>query len=168
MQSLQISFIMFHRSKKGWLGQTNLWPLLSQKMSQMQEIPIVYYPWYLTTCLRIQLFYRTWYFNAIQKIWTWQRISRMLCNHYTFPQIQLQMFAHWSKVAPDFAQQIKEKVLCLLQNVEVHLNDIGIFSKTREENHAITDKALSCLEANSFTVNPLKCIWAIQETNLLG
>ncbi len=72
------------------------------------------------------------------------------------------------KCAPDFAQQIMKQVLCSLDDMFVHLDDIGIFSKTWEEHLLILEKVLCCLKANGFTTNPLKCEWAIQETDWLG
>ncbi len=69
------------------------------------------------------------------------------------------------KCSPDFAQEIMEQVLCGLDNEFVYLINIGIFSKPWEEHLLTIERVLSCLKANGFTVNPLKCEWAIQETN---
>ncbi len=72
------------------------------------------------------------------------------------------------KWAHDFVQQIMEQVLCGLDNVFAYLNVISIFSKTWEEHLLTLEKVLYCLEAHGFTINPLKCDWAIQDTGWLG
>ncbi len=72
------------------------------------------------------------------------------------------------KCALDFVQQIMEQVLCGLDIVKVHLDVIGDFSNTAEEHQVLLDKRLSCLKSNGFTINLLKCAWAIQKTNCLG
>lgn len=72
------------------------------------------------------------------------------------------------KCVPDFAQQIMEQVMCRLKNVEMFLDDIGIFSNTWEDYLILLEKVLPHLEANSFTVNLLKCACAIHETDWLG
>ncbi len=61
-----------------------------------------------------------------------------------------------------------EQVLCGLDYVCVYLDDFGIFSKTWKEPLLTIEKVLSHNEANGFTVNPLKCEWAIQETDWFG
>ncbi len=67
----------------------------------------------------------------------------------------------------DFAQQVMEQVPCGLDKMKVHLDVIGIFCKTCEEHLLVTgDKMVSsCLEANGFTIIPLKCEWTNQKTN---
>jgi hypothetical protein len=72
------------------------------------------------------------------------------------------------KQSPDIAQQIMEDLFCSFDDVEVYIDDIGIFSNTWEEHFASLEKVLSTLQDNNFTINPLKCEWAVQETDWLG
>ncbi len=72
------------------------------------------------------------------------------------------------KCAPDFAQQVMEEVPHNVKDTGVYLDNIGAFSFTWEHHMLIVDKILHWLEANSFTINPLKCEWAIQKTDWLG
>ncbi len=64
--------------------------------------------------------------------------------------------------------KIMEEVFQGLNGVKVFLHNIGIFNKTWEDTLLLYDKMLSQLEANCFTVSPLKCEWAIKETDWLG
>ena len=63
---------------------------------------------------------------------------------------------------PDFAQQVMEEVLCHVDDTNAYLNDIGAFTFTWEHHMLLLDKILHQLEANGFTIFPLKCKWAIQ------
>ncbi len=63
----------------------------------------------------------------------------------------------------DFVQQIMEKVLHGLDIVKVYLDNIDLFANIWEELLLLHDTLLSCLESNGFTVNPLKCKWAVQK-----
>ncbi len=60
------------------------------------------------------------------------------------------------KCAPDFAQKVMEEVLCNVEDTGIYLDNIGAFSFTWEHHILLLDKILHQLEANSFTVNPLK------------
>jgi hypothetical protein len=72
------------------------------------------------------------------------------------------------KVSPDLAQFYIEQALKGL-DVEVYIDDCGIWTKgTFEEHLALVDKVLERLAANGFKCNPLKCEWAVQETDFLG
>ncbi len=64
------------------------------------------------------------------------------------------------KCNPYFAQQFMEEHN--VKDIGIYLDDIGVFSFTSEHQILLLDKILHQLEANGFTVNPLKCIWAIQ------
>ena len=60
--------------------------------------------------------------------------------------------------SPDIAQEIMERVLKNLPEIEIYIDDIGIFSDTSWEEHITSiNKVLSRLQDNGFTVNPLKC-----------
>ena len=72
------------------------------------------------------------------------------------------------KQSPDFAQEVMEDVLRGIDEADVYLDDIGAFNSSWEEHMVTLEKILSCLQENGFTINPLKCEWAVQETDWLG
>ncbi len=69
------------------------------------------------------------------------------------------------KCTPAFVQQDMEEVLWDVEDTSVFLNNIDAFLFTWEHHILLLDKILHQLEANDFTVNPLKCKWAIQEAD---
>jgi hypothetical protein len=56
-----------------------------------------------------------------------------------------------------------------MKDVEVYIDDKGIYMGTKlGASSKIVDEVLQQLEYNGLTVNPLKCKWAVQETDWLG
>jgi hypothetical protein len=75
------------------------------------------------------------------------------------------------KQAPDIAQEVlMEAIFRNCPEVDdVYIDDIGIFSNSWEDHLLSLCKVLTILQDNNITVNPLKCEWAVQETDwLLG
>jgi NADH dehydrogenase/NADH:ubiquinone oxidoreductase subunit G len=71
--------------------------------------------------------------------------------------------------SPDIAQEIMERVLSsIMEEIECYIDDIAAFSDDWESHKTQLNKLLTKLQNASFTVNPLKCEWAVQETDFLG
>ncbi|KAL7448146.1 hypothetical protein ACHAXS_000129 [Conticribra weissflogii] len=87
----------------------------------------------------------------------------MLSGNYKYKCLPMGL-----KCAPDFAKQVMEEVLRNVKNTGVNLDNIGAFSFTWEHHILLLEKILHRLEANGFTIDPLKFEWAIQETDWLG
>ena len=70
--------------------------------------------------------------------------------------------------SPDFAQEQMESILGHLKDVEIYIDNIGIFSNSWEDHLKSINEVLRILQEHNFVVNPLKCKWAVQETDWLG
>eukprot|EP00977_Amphora_coffeiformis_P021539 scaffold9447_cov94-Amphora_coffeaeformis.AAC.1 len=73
--------------------------------------------------------------------------------------------------SPDYAQATMEECLHDLihkHGVVVYIDDIKITSKSWNEHIKVVSEVLHRLQENGFTVNPLKCEWAVKETDFLG
>ena len=71
-------------------------------------------------------------------------------------------------ISPDAAQEIMERVLAAVKDIEIYIDDIACFSNSWDEHVALLDKVLTILEQHNFTINPRKCEWAVKETDFLG
>lgn len=70
--------------------------------------------------------------------------------------------------SPDFAQEQMENILGHLADVEIYLDDIGIFSSSWDDHMTTIHRVLTILQKHNFSVNPTKCEWAVQQTDWLG
>jgi hypothetical protein len=72
------------------------------------------------------------------------------------------------KCSPDFVHEVMDNIFRDVVEVEVYIDDIGIFSDSWEQHLAVLCIVIQKLQENGFTVNPLKCKWAVKKTDWLG
>ena len=70
--------------------------------------------------------------------------------------------------SPDIAQELIEKTLHGIDGIEVYFDDVAVFSNDWNSHMETLKLVLQRLPDNNFAVNPLKCEWAVQETDFLG
>ena len=71
--------------------------------------------------------------------------------------------------SPDIAQEFMENLLRdLLEEIMVYIDDILVTNHDWKSHHILLDKVLVRLKDAGFSVNPLKCKWAVKETDFLG
>lgn len=82
-----------------------------------------------------------------------------------FQYLHLPMRVHTS---PDIAQDIMDEIFQDLQEVDCCIDDAGVWSNDWNSHCRSVAEVLRRLEDNGFSVNPLKCEWAVKETDWLG
>ncbi len=56
----------------------------------------------------------------------------------------------------------------MMNDLEIYLDDIGIFHTDSEAHLRVLNKVKTRLQDHAFTVKPDKCEWAVKEANFLG
>ena len=70
--------------------------------------------------------------------------------------------------SPDIATENMHVVLDGIEDIEFYMDGIGAFSDSWDAHLSLLSLVLTRLQDVGFTINPLKCEWAIQETDFLG
>ena len=70
--------------------------------------------------------------------------------------------------SPDIATEKMHTVLDDIEGIEFYMDNIGVLSSTWPTHLSLLSTVLGRLEHVGFTINPLKCEWAVQETEFLG
>ena len=71
------------------------------------------------------------------------------------------------KCLSDIVKSIMENVFSGINDADVYIDEAGAFSKDWNHHVQLLSDILHHQCENSFTINPLKCKWAIKETDCL-
>jgi hypothetical protein len=72
------------------------------------------------------------------------------------------------KCSPDITLAAMENVLSDIEDAKVYINDVGAFSNDWDHHVNLSATILWQLHENGFINIPLKCEWAVKETDWLG
>jgi hypothetical protein len=72
------------------------------------------------------------------------------------------------KCSPDIPQAAMENVLSDIEDADIYIDDVGAFSNDWDHHVNLLSTILRRLHENGFTIKPLKCEWAVKETDWLG
>jgi hypothetical protein len=72
------------------------------------------------------------------------------------------------KCSPNIAQAIMECMLADIKDAHIYIDDTGAFSKDWNHHVQLVANILHHLCKNGFTINPLRCEWAVNKTDWLG
>jgi hypothetical protein len=72
------------------------------------------------------------------------------------------------KCSPDIAQAAMENVLSGIDDDDVYIDDVGAFSDNWDHHLNLIATILRRLRENDLIINPVKCEWAVKETDWLG
>jgi hypothetical protein len=84
------------------------------------------------------------------------------CGKYKYLRLPMGL-----KCSSDIAQAAMDNVLSDIDNADVYIDDVGAFSNDWDHHINLLATILRRLPDNGFTINPLKCEWAIKETDWL-
>ncbi len=90
--------------------------------------------------------------------------SQNLCTFVTpFGKYKYLRLPMELKCLPDIAQAAMENVLSDIEDADVYIDDDGAFSDNWDHHVNLIATILRRLHKNGFTINPLKCEWAIKK-----
>ncbi len=72
------------------------------------------------------------------------------------------------KCSSDIVQAAMENILSGIKDADAYIHDVGAFSDNCDHHVNLIATILRRLRENGFTINPLKCEWAVKETDWLG
>ena len=95
--------------------------------------------------------------------------SKELCTICTpFGNYRYNRLAMGVNQSPDIAQEIMEDLFCPLDEVDVYIDNVGVYNNSWNDHLHSLHKVLTILQDSNFTTNPLKCKWGVKETDWLG
>jgi hypothetical protein len=86
----------------------------------------------------------------------------------TFGKYRYNVLPMGLKCWSDFAQETMENIFRNIDDAEVYIDNIGAFLPDWEHHLKLLCTTCTKFQKNGFTVNPLKCDWAVKEADWLG
>jgi hypothetical protein len=116
---------------------------------------------------RVSVFHQVGHIHTILHFQIRRGKFKPLCDNHTIWHVQIQTFTNGCLTINGLlSQEIMENIFCDMADIECYLDHIGIFSKWLWHTHMeMICEVLQRLQNNGFTVNPLKCEWAVTKTN---